>query len=81
MRKDPFKYKYVSSVVNIRSKIPLNHNLSKLLKYINNKLTVFEVTEIYQDIVESTMLDNKHFIESIDECKVVVIITLEDDTD
>ena len=81
MRKDPFKCKYVSSVVNIRNKIPLNHNLSKLLKYINNKLTVFEVTEIYQDIVESTMLDNKHFIESIDECKVVVIIPLEDDTD
>ena len=45
---------------------------------------MFEVTDIYQDIVESTMLDNQNFIDSIYECKVVVIILneqLEDDTD
>ena len=83
-RKYPFKYKYVSSVVNIKNKIPENHNLAKLLKDVHHKLTVFEVTEIDQDVVESARLDNKSFIDSIDECKVVVIILnepLEDDTD
>ena len=44
-----------------------NHNLAKLLKYVNNKLTVFKVTEIDQDIDASTMLDNKKFIGSINE--------------
>ena len=68
------RYNYLSSVVNIRKNIPKNNNLAKLLKAVNNKLTVFEVTEIDQDIVESTMLDNQKFIDSIDECKVVVII-------
>ena len=48
----------MSSVVNINKYIPDNHNLAKLLKDFNNKLTVFNVTEIDQDIVESTMLDN-----------------------
>ena len=62
-RKDPFKYKYVSSVVNLRNNIPKNHNLVRLLKYANKKLTVFEVTEIGQDIVESTTLDNHNVID------------------
>ena len=42
--KDMLKYKYVSSVVNLKNKIPYNNNLAKLLKYIDNKLTVFKVT-------------------------------------
>ena len=43
---------------------------------------MFEVTYIYQDLVESTMLYNQDFIYSIDECGVGVIILnrqLEDD--
>ena len=44
---------------------------------VNNKLTVFKVTEIDQDIVESAMLDNKFFIDSIYEYEVVVIILIE----
>ena len=74
----------MSSVVKIRNIIPDNHKLAKLLEYVNNKLTVFDVTEIYQNIVESTMLDNKKIIVSIDECKVVVVLLnepLEDDSD
>ena len=59
-RKDPFKYKYVSSVVNFRNNITKNHNLAGLLKDDNNKLTMFKVTEIDQDIVESTVLYNKN---------------------
>ena len=53
------------------------------MKYVNNKLTVFEVTWIDQDVVESTMLDNQNCIYYIYECKVVVVIlkeTLEYDT-
>ena len=64
----------MSSVENIRKKSSENHNLARLLKYVDNKLTVFKVTEIYQDIVKNTMSDNQNFIDSIDECKVVVII-------
>ena len=74
----------MSSVINLRNKIPDNHKLAKLLKHVNNKLTVFEVIEIDKDIVESTILDNQNFIDSIDEYKVLVIILnepLEDDTD
>ena len=56
------KYKYVSSVVNLRNKIPKNHNLSKLLKYVHNKLTVFKVTEVDQDIAETTMSDNQKLL-------------------
>ena len=62
------------SVVNLRNKISENHNLARLLKDVNNKLTVFNVTEIYQDIFESTVLDSQNFIYLIDDCKVVVII-------
>ena len=72
--KYPFKYNNVSSAINLRNKVTNNHNLAKLLKDFNNKLTVFEVTDIDQDIVEITMLDNQNFIDSINECKVVVII-------
>ena len=74
----------MSSAINLRNKVTNNHNLAKLLKDFNNKLIVFKIIEIYQDIFESTMLDNKILIYSIDECKVVVIILnepLEDDTD
>ena len=81
--KYPFKYKYVISFGSIRKEVTDNHNFAKLLKYVNNKLTVSEVTQIDQYIVESTMLDNKLFIYSIDEFKVVVVILnepLEDDT-
>ena len=53
----------MSSVVNLRNNIPKNHNLVRLLKYANRKLTVFEVTEIGQDIVESTTLDNHNVID------------------
>ena len=66
-RKYTFKYKYVSSVVNLRNKIPDNHNLAKLLKDVNNKLKGFKVTEIDQDIVESTMLDRKNLIQQMIE--------------
>ena len=72
----------MSSVVNIRNTIPVNYNLAELFKDFNNKLIVFKITEIYQDIFESTMLDNQSFIDSIDEFKVVVILLnypLEDD--
>ena len=44
---------------------------------------MFKVTEIDQDIVEINMLYNQKFIDSVDECEVVVIILngpLEDDT-
>ena len=58
--KDMLKYKYVSSVVNFRNNITKNHNLAGLLKDDNNKLTMFKVTEIDQDIVESTVLYNKN---------------------
>ena len=44
--KYPFNYKYVSSVINHRYNIPENNNPAKLLKDVNNKITVFEVTEI-----------------------------------
>ena len=64
----------MSSVVSLRSKIPENNNLAKLLKDVDNKLTMFEVAEIYQNIVETTMLDNQNFIDSIYGCEVVVII-------
>ena len=72
--KDLFKYKYVGSVVNIRNKITENHNLDRLLKYFNNKVTVFKVTEIDQYIFESTLLYNQKIIDSIDECKVAITI-------
>ena len=55
------------SVVNLRNKISENHNLARLLKDVNNKLTVFNVTEIYQDIFESTVLDSQNFIYLIDD--------------
>ena len=64
----------MGSVVNLRNKIPKNHSLSKLLKDVNNKLTVFEVTELDWGIVEITMLDNQKNVDLIDECKVVVVI-------
>ena len=73
----------MGSVVNLRNKIPKYHNFAKLLKDVNNKLTVFEVTWNDQDVVESTMLDNQNCIYYIYECKVVVVIlkeTLEYDT-
>ena len=60
-----FKYKYVSSVVNIRNNISNNNNLAKLLNDVNNKLTVCEVTQIDKGILESTMLYNQYFIDSI----------------
>ena len=44
------------------------------MKDVHNKLTVFEVTDIDQDIFESAMLDNQNVIDSIYECEVVVII-------
>ena len=74
----------MSSVVSLRNRIPDHHNLGWLLKDINNKHTVFEVKEINEHIVESTMLDNQKFINSIYECEVVVIILnepLEEDID
>ena len=49
----------MSSFVNLRSKIPKSHNLSKLLKDVHTKLAVFKVTEVDQDIVESTILENQ----------------------
>ena len=69
-----FKYKYVSSVVNIRNNISNNNNLANLLNDVNNTLTVFEVTQIDKGILESTMLYNQYFIDSIYQCEVVVII-------
>ena len=66
--------KYPSSVGNIGNNIPKNHKLVKLLKDINNKLTVFEITEIDKYIYESTMLYNQKFIDSICELEVIVII-------
>ena len=50
------------SVVNIRKKMTENNNLARLLKDVNNKLTVFKVTETDHDIVESAMLDNKFLL-------------------
>ena len=37
------------------------------MKDVNNKLTVFEVTEIDQYIVASTMLDNQNFVIILNE--------------
>ena len=45
---------------------------------------MFKVTEIDQNIVESTILENQYFTDSIYECEFVVIILdepLKDDTD
>ena len=53
-------------VVNLRSNILENYNLADILKNDNNKLTMFEVTEINQDTVENTMLDYQKFIDPID---------------
>ena len=72
-KKDMFMYKYVSSVVNLRNKIPKNHNLAKLLKDVNNKLTEFKVTENYPYIFESTMLNNHNIFDSIYDCGLLLL--------
>ena len=72
--KSPFKYYYVSSVQRNRNKITENINLAKLLNDVNNELTVFKITKVYQDISKNTMLEDQKSIDWIDECKVVIII-------
>ena len=82
-RKDPFKNKFVKTINNLKNKIPIHQTFYQYLNEFKD-ISIFEVNDTDQDFIGTTFYNNQQFINSIDECEVLIISMnqpLDNDTD